>query len=134
MTQHGKIIESIIHAPELIAENEKEDYVTPVPEATPRITVTFKPAPVNGAPLWAELHRRALKFDGMPDIEWIKAFSARVPCGVCQQHWIVIMKFTPPDWSAYFSWTVNVHNQVNAFLKKPLLTVEEARMIWSNPT
>lgn len=83
--------------------------------------------------LWAELHARPWRM-GSPEHEadWLAAFSRRVPCGTCQQHWVEILTATPPDFSstdAYFAWTVAVHNAVNRRLGKPEIDVARARAI-----
>jgi hypothetical protein len=32
-----------------------------------------------------------------------------------------------------FEWSVNAHNKVNARIEKPILTVEQALVIWTAP-
>lgn len=129
------IFEIVTHAPELLGADEIPTVSAPsiaAPVAI-RTSVTYKPQPINGAPLWAELHMRALAIEGNDDSRFIEEFGRRVPCGECKTHWMAMMMLTPPDYMAYFEWSVARHNEVNFRLKKPLLTVEEARKIWSPP-
>lgn len=87
--------------------------------------------PVNGAPLWGELHRWALATEGSEDARWMVLFRLRVPCGECRKHWDGMCVETPPTWGDLFAWTVARHNEVNRRLRKPEMTVEEAREKWS---
>jgi hypothetical protein len=80
--------------------------------------------------LWSILHNRAFilrEVDGAKEAEFLREFDARVPCGDCRLHWREILKKTPPDFDAYFAWTVEVHNAVNRILGKREWTVAEAR-------
>jgi Erv1 / Alr family len=88
------------------------------------------PPPIDGSPLWAALHRRALVWQGGEDSIWLAQFRRRVPCGQCKQHWDAMLARTPPDWANYFAWTVARHNEVNARLGKPGMEEAEARVRW----
>lgn len=89
--------------------------------------------------LWKELHRHALHEhkSGHYDMPWINAWSAKIPrfttgCK-CREHWTIWLRSNPPHFSTrgkYFAWTVKAHNAVNTRLKKPTLTVEEARKLY----
>lgn len=86
----------------------------------------------RGPKMWAELHRRPQMVER--EIEWIQQFGTRIPCGSCRQHWKNMVQRTPADLSspaAYFAWTVDRHNEVNARLGKPIISMEEARSIWA---
>jgi len=93
----------------------------------------------NGAPLWADLHGRALALDkrasdtgeATEDAKWLARFRQYLPCGECKQHWDMMQVRTPPDFANYFEWTVARHNEVNARLAKPEMTVAEAREKWA---
>lgn len=93
---------------------------------------------VVGPKLWTELHRHALSLPGAP-IEktlrlWLDDFARRLPCGDCRSHWKKMVKATPPDLSgaaAFFAWTVARHNEVNARLGKPAMSVADALALWS---
>lgn len=97
------------------------------------------PAPVetHAAPssflpvLWGQLHRRALGWSTGQDVEWLTTFTARLPCGDCRRHWQALIKSTPPRWSDYFAWSVEVHNAVNVRIGKPAVTLDQAACIWS---
>ncbi len=77
---------------------------------------------------WGILHRYALQHP-RPDPAWLDAFALRLPCTGCREHWQATVQRTPPG-DAFFAWTVMVHNEVNARLGKPLLTIEAALARW----
>lgn len=83
--------------------------------------------------IWSELHRRALVHGG-DDTAWLTDYASRIigSCK-CRDQWRDDLKIMPPDFANYFAWSVTVHNRVNERLKKPLLTVEEALTIWTQP-
>ena len=86
-----------------------------------------------------ELHHHALHdhVDGKNDMLWITKWSAKLPrfttgCK-CKEHWGIWLRSNPPNFGTrekYFTWTVKAHNAVNERLKKPTLTVEEARALY----
>lgn len=81
--------------------------------------------------LWSALHRRALAVPaGESDAAWLAGFRQAIPCGDCRKHWDAMLAATPPDWSAYFAWTVARHNEVNRRLGKPEMGLEEALQRW----
>lgn len=86
--------------------------------------------PDHGRALWAKLHRRGLEREGCEDAVWLAAFTREVPCGACKVHWSGMLKATPPDWSRYFAWTVERHNEVNRRLGKPEVSEAAARSLW----
>jgi hypothetical protein len=60
-------------------------------------------------------------------------------CQKCKGHFLkYIEKFPLQQWTqplpngipGLFAWTVNLHNEVNRFLKKPIMTVEDAYKIY----
>lgn len=91
--------------------------------------------PDTGRALWRLLHAYAhSRPDGplspaeqLAARAWLAAFETAVveaSAGLCPcaQHWGRIVAQTPPDLTsraAFFWWTVDVHNQVNARLGKP---------------
>lgn len=89
-------------------------------------------APVfAGAALWAEIHRRALAHAGGDDTPFIDSVTARLPCSTCRPSWLAFLQESPPDFGpSYFAWTVLAHNEVNARLGKPIVSIHEAREIW----
>lgn len=96
----------------------------PVPPITPSVPRVV--GAVWGPKLWAELHAT---LDADP--AWDAAFAARLPCGECKAGWLQILKETPPVYGAgRFLWTFEAHNNVNAKLGKPLMTLAEARARW----
>jgi hypothetical protein len=51
-------------------------------------------------------------------------------CG-CSDDFVAWVRAHPPPEGNGFEWTVEMHNAVNARLKKKVLTVEEAHAVWS---
>jgi hypothetical protein len=87
---------------------------------------------------WALLHRYALKsneWNRETAILWFQAWQSRIPKANCKclQHWRQLCKANSPDFSsadAFFIWTVDRHNEVNAKLGKPLMTHAEALALY----
>lgn len=87
----------------------------------------------NGPDLWRDLHLRAMQTNpGQNDGAWLAAFRKRLPCSGCRQHWDAMVKAAPPNWNAYFAWTVARHNEVNARLGKPQITLHDAEVLWAS--
>ena len=89
------------------------------------------------AELWKELHKHALNYVGSDDTEYLRVFSNKIPRYVpgcaCREHWRIWIRSNPPKFGnngEYFEWTVLAHNVVNQRLKKPVLTVEEAKALY----
>jgi hypothetical protein len=62
-------------------------------------------------------------------------------CQKCKGHFLkYIEKFPLQQWTqplpngipGLFAWTVNLHNEVNRFLKKPLMTIDDAYKIYTD--
>lgn len=100
------------------------------------------PFPADGPLIWQGIHQTALAFD----LNKSKAARARLrvqlpgwfaehiagmlPCGHCRTDWARMLRDTPPDFKALFSWTVARHNEVNRKLGKPEIGEESARALW----
>lgn len=89
----------------------------------------------KGPGMWEMFHSFAMSWDLNVDaaVAFLNKFAAQIPCGACKTHWRQINEELPPDMSsrnAFFSWSVEAHNAVNAKLNKPPFAVEEARMIY----
>ncbi len=80
---------------------------------------------------WEQLHTY-VPVNGPHDIEWLKRFSNRIsiPYCRCKEHWLHYLAQHPPDWSNWFSWTVDAHNEVNKRLGKTTVSLSEAKEIW----
>ena len=88
----------------------------------------------DGPELWATLHLHALQHQGGDDSEWLANFEKGLLSGCsCRSQWLADVSAHPPDFTRYFEWTVEQHNLVNKRLGKPVLTVEQALAIWSQP-
>ncbi len=117
-----------IHAPELRGLRVEPE------TAAPETATTARPAPppFDGRAVWASLHRRALTWDAGDDSEWLlREITAKLPCGDCAAHWVIVMHTLPVRWGDYFAWSVEAHNAVNRRLGKPELAVDQARAVWS---
>jgi hypothetical protein len=77
--------------------------------------------------LWLEVHT---KKDPTP--EWFCDWVSRVPnsgCG-CLDSLRDYIKRNPPRFDDWFAYTVELHNAVNAKLKKPQLSIDEALTLY----
>lgn len=88
---------------------------------------------------WYKLHKYAvLNRDWNPDIaqKWYLDWEQNIPnigCS-CTSHWRNIVSKHPPQFQTpedFFAWSVKVHNIVNERLKKPIVSLEEAKRIHS---
>ena len=122
----------IIHAPHLsrLTDEQKEEIFAKARESL-GLQKNPEPVVIRPVPLWEELHRRALTFSGDDSIYLSNHFARRVPCGECRKHWLAMIAKTPPDFSRYFEWTVDRHNEVNTRIGKKVISYEAARQIWS---
>jgi hypothetical protein len=92
----------------------------------------------EGPKLWETLHRRALAPTIKPAVEsafLTKSFPAMLPCGECRKHYLEWISQHPPEFfsrTAYFLWTVDLHNHVNSIKDEPSpkLSHDEAIAIW----
>lgn len=93
-----------------------------------------------GAELWRELHLWSLKSDPSAieiNAFWFLNWERRVfsifgtGC-LCWQHWQIIKRKLPVELDNLFDWSVRAHNEVNAILGKPFLSLEEAIRIFSS--
>jgi hypothetical protein len=84
----------------------------------------------QGRVAWKTLHAAALA--GTVTEEWLTTtFLPLVPrfgCP-CRQEWQQILARYPLRPTDQFAWSVDVHNAVNTKLAKPVLTVEQARLV-----
>jgi len=84
--------------------------------------------------LWRELHEHALTYIGTNDGLFLLRWSKKIPnyeggCK-CRSFYRWWTKQNPPDYANYFEWTVKLHNAVNQKLNKPILSVEDAKLIY----
>jgi hypothetical protein len=90
------------------------------------------------AHVWKELHNRAIIHPrGQNDTQFLTIWANKIPnfeggCK-CRSFYVLWKARNPPNFSDYFTWTVNLHNAVNAKLGKPSMTVEVARRLYQNP-
>lgn len=96
---------------------------------------------VWGPKLWFVMHTFALSYpenpsktDKMAMDEFFNNLKLTIPCPTCRKHYSEILAKNPvsnhlSDRASLFAFTVDVHNEVNKTLDKPLLSVEHAMYI-----
>lgn len=105
--------------------------LAPTAEHIKRTTKPAKFASYPTAPaLWKKLHLRAIEKEGTEDGKWLADFAKEIPCGECVRHWREFLANEPPNFTAYFAWTVLAHNGINLRLGKPILSVDQARALY----
>jgi len=94
-----------------------------------------KPLPVpkkyNGAELWKQLHIKSIN-DGITN-DWLSEWSEPLPafgCS-CKSFFLQFLHNRPLPATNQFEWSFQLHNNINAKLGKPLLSLEDARDIWT---
>lgn len=101
------------------------------------------PASEWGPPLWNEFHRRAVEYPAMPTqdqqdamYQWYIDFEHMIPCDTCRTKYGELMDSYYRLESRHlqnrtrlFEWTVMLHNVVNVYLHKPVMSVIEASYI-----
>lgn len=97
-----------------------------------------------GPPLWRRFHAFAVQYDPRvvplnDAMQWYNNFANAIPCHSCQEKYRAILQSTYRltedvlrSSETLFEWTVTVHNTVNMFLHKPLISLEEAKQIHSS--
>lgn len=90
----------------------------------------------EGPRKWRELHSFARDWEGDVVLarQFLEDFAAVLPCGSCRSHWLALVQRHPPDLSsaeAFFVWTVDRHNDVNARRGTALLSVAAARVLYA---
>ena len=89
-----------------------------------------------GAAIWRRLHVMALGWDGRQDSlsTTVTLATNAIPCGSCKAHWLEIIRQKPPICTTadeFFALTVDWHNAVNERIGKPVLSVDDARKLYS---
>lgn len=101
-------------------------------EADPRRPPNLRSGkPGYDARAWAVWHLAAA--DGRLDSRYAQELLKRIGCGNCQQHARnYIARHPVPDQNV-FAWVNAFHNDVNKAIGKPVVSLEQARQIWSVP-
>lgn len=99
-----------------------------------------------GASLWRSLHAVAMGYPERPSAADTAAYRrfyadlhAVLPCQTCADHYKAYVSNNPitdrdiASADALFAWTVRLHNDVNARLGKPVMSLEEARDALAHP-
>lgn len=88
---------------------------------------------VWGPILWGAIHITCLAGTATP--QFVNAFADALPCPACSGHFKKLLEEFPfPETSdplILFEWSVNAHNQVNARIGKPVITMEQALERWT---
>jgi hypothetical protein len=98
-----------------------------------RLGMTTPMSPIeideHGRAAWRALHSEPL---GTP--EWFARWQKLIPTGCgCRQGANNLLTLCPPRYDspdAWFDWTVEYHNLVNAKLNKPAMPLGQARALW----
>ena len=96
-----------------------------------------------GDKLWGYLHTICIVYGLKKDVELqskeiiqiIYALPTVIPCEFCSNHFMRLLAEQPPDDAldamSLFKWSVDIHNKVNAYLGKPILSYGDAVNIWT---
>jgi len=91
------------------------------------------PPEIWGPNLWGTLHLLCLT--GTISSNFVQEFANIIPCPACAGHFSELLKENPlPDSDdplVLFSWSVRVHNLVNARIGKPIFSTEQAMKRWT---
>lgn len=93
---------------------------------------TEKEMVIRGPRLWRKLHRYAFNWNGNIEEahDFLRHFDKGIGCGTCQKFWRHLWDERPAPLTSsadFFNWTIDVHNQVNQKLGKPVMNYDE---IW----
>lgn len=88
---------------------------------------------------WNFLHTVAFNIDNIPHIKLLlESLTNLIPCEKCRNKYIDFMQknsieeyFHRPPYG-FFRWTVELHNEVNNSMHKPLMSFEEALVVWAD--
>lgn len=88
-----------------------------------------------GPAVWHEFHTFALS-PPLNHEDVIHFYEVTIPskikCPTCFEKYMRLLRKHPiPTNPSLFEWTVKIHNVVNFMLRKPLVSVEEARSLMS---
>jgi len=91
-----------------------------------------------GRKAWAVFHENTFGYRAGLDEQrcyqfYYSEFLGYIKCATCLAHYQEIINRTPIRLYSeddLFAWTVDVHNQVNRKLGKPIVSVCEAKQIW----
>lgn len=95
---------------------------------------------MEGPKLWKLLHTHAAllisqggQLDEMTERRFLEGFRQLIRCDDCRIHWNMELGKLPPvltNPTAFFYWTVAIHNAVNNRLGKPLMSNEDAAALY----
>jgi hypothetical protein len=99
-----------------------------------------------GASLWRSVHAVAMGYPERPSAADTAAYRrfytelhAVLPCQTCADHYKAYVSSNPitdrdiASAEALFAWTVRLHNDVNARLGKPVISLDEAHEALARP-
>lgn len=91
---------------------------------------------VFGPGTWCVIHALAIISEEDSDKENYVKIMYRIlhslPCAVCRRHAVIYLDKNPIKENKEFEWSVNFHNSVNKRLKKPIVSMEDARAQYDN--
>lgn len=70
-------------------------------------------------------------------VSFYQIFGKVIPCCKCAQHYDALLATyplnAPSSRDDLFAWTVEIHNQMNTYLGKQCITLEEAKTKYLSP-
>lgn len=91
---------------------------------------------VFGPGTWCVIHVLAIISEEDGDkqnyIKVIYRILHSLPCAVCRRHAVTYLDKNPIEENKEFEWSVNFHNSVNKRLKKPVVSLADARAMYDN--
>jgi hypothetical protein len=107
--------------------------------------MTYRATHHWGTPLWTFIHTLTVIDSDEPNIqirdsikaiEILKSIPAIIPCHRCAQHYQEFFQTEIEGRDRYgrmelFDLLVEYHNQINHKLGKQIITLEEARLLWT---
>ena len=93
---------------------------------------TLHIACLTAPPVLTEEHKIAF-------VQLVESFTKVLPCPMCQEHFSRILQAYPIQ-DAFksnvdlFIWSVDVHNEVNKIIGKPIMSIPDAVVMWADRT
>ncbi|KXS10093.1 hypothetical protein M427DRAFT_191866 [Gonapodya prolifera JEL478] len=95
-----------------------------------------------GRAFWRVLHTMTMQFPEEPTPNeqeslrrWIILSSKLYPCGECSEHFIRMVRESPPNVTTRYAvanWACDVHNRVNEHLRKPIFDCTKLKDVWGD--
>jgi len=88
---------------------------------------------IFGPYFWTVIHISCLTSNNKEGLgRFIETLPDIIPCLHCSEHLKENLKTLPFDPTDPFRWSVQLHNNVNRDLNKPVITYDDALVYWNN--